>query len=362
MSFAIHQFLAGFSNGDAISNEARRLRGIFRRWGYPSEIFCEARRILPELRAEARDAADYAAVADPRDVILLHLSIGSVVNDIFAELPTRKALLYHNVTPSYYFDMINRQTAVELARGRCQLGQLANTAAVNLADSHFNAAELAAAGYPAPRVLPLVLDLDSLTAATDRRTRRRFGDGAVNLLFVGRCVPNKRIEDLLDLFAVFQRTVQPDSRLIHVGSFAGSEPYYYFLQSRARELGLRNVVFMGAVPQAELNACYAVAHAFVCMSEHEGFCIPLIEAMTHDLPIVAYRAGAVPETLDGAGVLFAAKEFEPVAELLGRLVLDTPLRAAVIAGQRQRLARYRDRDLEHELREHLAPLLAEATS
>jgi glycosyltransferase involved in cell wall biosynthesis len=174
---------------------------------------------------------------------------------------------------------------------------------------------------------------------------------------VGRCAPNKRIDDLLNAFAYFQAGVQPESRLIHVGSFAGTERYYYLLLTRVREMGLNNVHFAGAVPQAELNAYYACAHVFLCMSEHEGFCIPLIESMVHDVPVLAYAAGAVPETLDGAGVLFRDKAFDLVSEMMARLSEDSGLRAAVIAGQRNRLERYRARDLAAELAKHLAPLL-----
>lgn len=358
---AIHQLVAGYTHGDAISNETRVLRDLFRSWGYASEIFSESRRILPELRRTARDVQEYAAEARPDDLVLLHLSIGSIVNEVFPALPGRKAILYHNVTPAHYFAMVNRQIAHELERGRRQLLQLAGAAAVNLADSAYNAAELAQAGYASPAVFPLALRLDDLTSELDPRVRRQFGDGRPNILFVGRCVPNKRLEDLLRVFAVIRAAVAPDARLIHVGSHAGSEPYYYLLRSMVRDLRLdEDVIFAGALPQPALNAHYSGARLFLSMSEHEGFCIPLLEAMVHDVPVLAYAAGAVPETMDGAGVLFHEKHHELVAEMAGRLLQDAPLRAAVVGGQRQRLARYRARNLGAELRAHLAPLLGNA--
>jgi len=357
MPAAIHQFVAGFSNGDAISNEALRLRQIFRQWGFPSEIFSEPRCVLPELRQTAHDVHAYAATASAADVVLLHLSIGSDVNERFAALPSRKVILYHNITPAIYFAVINPQTAHVLERGRHQLKQLAGVADVNLAASAFNAAELRAAGYANPAVLPLALTLDSATREVDRGVLRQFQDGFTNILFVGRCVPNKRLEDLIDAFACYRTAVNKHARLIHVGSYAGSEPYYHLLRSQALELGLVDVHFAGAVPQAHLNAYYACASLFLCMSEHEGFCIPLLEAMAHDIPVLAFAAGAVPETMDGAGVLFREKNMELVAEMMGALVSPSLLRTAVIAGQRERLDRYRRRDLQAELRQHLAPLL-----
>ena len=354
---AIHQIVAGYAGGDAISNEARAMRALFRRWGYESQIYSERKRILPELRSEARDLVAGRGDFRPDDVVLLHLSIGSDVNDLFPQLPGRKALLYHNITPPDYFRGIQEQTASLLDRGRRQARALAGAAAVVMADSRFNAGEIAAMGHANPQVLPLVLDFSMLRSRPDRRVLRQYRDGLANILFVGRCAPNKKIEDLLNAFYYFQRYVQPASRLIHVGSHAGMEQYHALLLTRSRELQLKNVEFVGAVNQDELNAYYAVARAFLCLSDHEGFCIPLLEAMAHDVPVVAYAAGAVPETLDGAGVLVREKNYDLIAETLGRVSEDAPLRAALLRGQRERLARYERQDLEADLKRLLAPLL-----
>ena len=354
---AIHQIVAGYANGDAISNEVRVMRALFRSWGHESHIYSEQKRILPELRGEARDLAASRADFRADDVVLLHLSIGSDVNDFFAALPVRKAILYHNITPPEYFRGVQDPTAHLLARGRQQAKALAGSAAVVMADSRFNAEEIASMGHADPQVLPLVLDFSALRAKPDRRILRQYRDGMVNVLFVGRCAPNKKIEDLLNAFYYFQRYVQPASRLIHVGSYAGMEQYHALLLTRMRELQLKNVELVGSVRQDELNAYYEVARAFLCLSDHEGFCIPLLEAMTHDVPVVAYAAGAVPETLDGAGVLVREKRFDLIAETLGRVAEDEPLRMAILKGQRERLARYEEQDLAADLRRFLGPLL-----
>jgi L-malate glycosyltransferase len=354
---AIHQLVAGFSNGDAISNEALTLRRIFRSWGHASDIFSERRRILPELRREARDIAECPSAFGVADIALLHLSIGSPVNDVFASLPSAKAILYHNVTPPHYFSTIQPRIAFDLAKGLDQVRSLAGVAKINMADSRFNADELTALGYQNVTTLPLVLDTERLNAAPDRALMKRLDDGKINVLFVGRCAPNKRIEDALVAFSYFQRFVEPESRFIHVGSFAGTERYYYYLLSVARDLRIRNAIFAQSVPQPQLNAYYRGAHVFLSMSEHEGFCIPLIESMFHNLPIVAWAAAAVPETLDGAGCLVREKSFEAIAELMGQLVRNKALRNAVIEGQRQRVDRYFKRDLESELRGRLAEIL-----
>ena len=359
---AIHQFVAGFADGDAISNEARVLRSVFRGWGCASDIFSEPRCVMPTLRREALDVAGYAARQDPRDVILLHLSIGSAVNEAFARLQCRRAILYHNVTPAVWFETINPQTASVLARAQDQIRRLSGVARVNMADSAFNASEMAAAGYGDVKVLPLAIDFERLRGESDRPTLRHMQDGLTNVLFVGRGAPNKRIEDALKAFYYFHKCVEPRSRFIHAGSYAGTERYRWLLEAQVKALGLEQdaVLFAGAVPQPALNALYGAAGLFLCMSEHEGFGVPLIESMVHDLPVLAFRAGAVAETLDGAGVLFSNKNFIAVAEMMGRLTRDAAFRQAVIDGQRKRLRRYEERDVAAELRRHLAPLLADA--
>ena len=354
---AIHQFTAGFTKGDAISNEALVMRKIFRAWGYDSHIFCEPHRVLPEFREQTYDAALAEKMTRPGDLAILHLSIGSAVNDIFAALNCRRAIVYHNMTPPSYFRGIQEQIARDLEWGKQQTKNLAGTAEVVMAVSRFNAEELKSMGYPQVQVLPLLLDFPALKSKPDRAIRRRLADGKTNVLFVGRGVPNKRIEDLLCAFYYFQKTVEPNSRLIHAGSYTGLERYQALVQALARRLGVQNDIFTGNVSQAELNAFYAGAHLFLCMSEHEGFCIPLIESMARDVPVLAYAAAAVPETLDGAGMLFHEKNWGDIAEMMGKMTKETDLRRAVIRKQRERLRRYESRHLADELKNLLLPLL-----
>ncbi|MBM4147780.1 MAG: glycosyltransferase [Lentisphaerae bacterium] len=351
---SIHQLVAGYAKSDAISNEARVLRDMFRRWGFASDIYCETRRILPELRGDARDLAGLRCA--PEDIALLHLSIGSPANDLFQVLPCRRVLLYHNITPSSFFRLINQSTAANLELGRRQACALSGAAHIVLADSAFNAAELREMGYGDVSVFPLALELESLDR-TSPGMLRALADGRTNVLFVGRGAPNKKIEDVITAFAFFQRFVDPDARLVHAGSYAGTERYAAYVRAAAREAGIGNVLFTGSIPQEELNACYAAASVFVCMSEHEGFCIPLLEAMKAGVPVLAFEAGAVPETMDGAGVIFRKKDFAAVAEMMGLLAGETPLRRSVLRGQCERVARFTARDAESELRNLLAPTL-----
>lgn len=352
---AIHQLVAGYSNGDAISNEARTLRTLFREWGFDSHIYCETARVLPELRKDARDISTLVAETGREDLVMLHLSIGSVVNDVFPQCGGVKVLRYHNVTPDVYFRALNDHIAALLARGREQMRALAGVADLNLADSRYNAEELEAEGYRDVRVLPLALELKRLSARPNPEVLEKYRDGKLNVLFVGRCAPNKRLEDLLHAVYYLQKFRNRDSRLIHVGSFAGTEQYLALLQTLKRNLELEHVDFVGSVPEEDLCAYYQVADLFLCMSEHEGFGIPLLEAMQAGLPVMAYASAAVPETLDGAGLLFHEKHFDELAEWIDRLGRPGPLRDAVLAGQRDRVRRYEDMEVSRRLKTHLAP-------
>lgn len=354
----IHQLVAGFRRGDAISNEALLMRSVFRSWGCKSDILCEGRRISGDAKHEVRDFKDASAELGPEDIAILHLSIGCQLNLEFPKLKCRKVILYHNVTPDSYFRYLNPVTAADLALGRRHVSMLTDAAELSLADSAFNAGELTEAGYRNVSVFPFAVDIDSFKPGkADATTASRLRDGKKNILFVGRCVPNKKIEDLLTA-VYFLSNINPNVRFIHVGAIATSECYNGLVKAHAKALGLQNVMFMNSVSQDVLNACYESADAFLCLSEHEGFCAPLIEAMLHQIPVLSLASAAIPETLGGAGVLFSAPpDFIEIAETVNRVITDENLKKAIIAKQNQRVELFRQRNIDSELKTLLASLL-----
>jgi glycosyltransferase involved in cell wall biosynthesis len=352
---AIHQLLASLSYGDAISNEALVIRQHLRDAGYDSDIFaaeCEAR-----LRHETRPLSDYAAGA--ADVCLFHFSIGSAASDIAFGGDHRLAVVYHNITPADWFATFHPHLARLCHDGRRELAAFASRAVLGLADSEFNRRELATRGYAQTAVLPVVLDFESYRRVRPAPiVRRLYGADRRNIVFVGRVIPSKRIEDLLRVFAVFQRHVERRSRLLIVGDYRGQERYFTRLLEMVAALRLRDVVFTGRVEDDERRAYYEAADVFLGLSEHEGFCVPLLEAMLFDVPVLAYDAGAVRETLGGAGVLLKDKAPELVAELLGSVMTDAALRNAILAGQRTAIERWKAIDYRALLMERLAPALS----
>jgi L-malate glycosyltransferase len=353
----VHQLLAALSYGDAVSNDALAIQRHLRAAGFESEIFAE--HVHPRLARSCRRLWEYGRVSSPDTVCLFHFAIGSGAGRMIFRAPDRLVVRYHNITPPEFFAGFLPHLARQCHQGRRELRAFASRASLGIGVSEFNRAELDAAGYRRTAVVPVPLDLDRFAAGPRAPVvRALFGDGRTNILHVGRIIPNKKIEDLLRAFAFYQKAFDPSSRLLLVGDHFGYEPYLLFLQAAARELGAQDVVFTGQAEDDELRAYYSVATAYVSLSEHEGFCVPLLEAMAFGVPVVAYDAGAVAETLAGAGVLLKTKPPHEVAGLVRRIVADPAMRAAVLAGQVRRLEVARGEDWGGRLLEALRPLIA----
>lgn len=347
----IDQLTAGFSKGDAISGVAVELQKLFRGWGYPSEIYSTPHFTSPRMRGLSMDYREYRDSGNPHDAMIFHFSIGGELIAFFENLECRKVLFYHNITPPHYYAAVDAGAARRLEEGYARLESLRETVDLALAVSEFNKSGLVAAGYQNVKVAPPLIDFTSLDAGPDPDVLRKYNDTFLNILFVGRIVPNKKFEDLIKVFYFYQKTVNPTSRLFLVGSYAGSGRYYSYLRALVSELDVRDVVFTGHVEFAELLAYYRLADVFLCLSEHEGFCIPLLEAMYFHVPVIAYRAAAVPETLGGASIVVNSKKPEVLAEMIHEFVTRRPFREAIIRRQSLRLTDFSAEGVSRRLRQ-----------
>jgi len=338
----VHQVLATLGYGDAIGHEVLGIRRVLREAGYASEIFVET--ADSRLEHLTRDYRDLASFSRPDNILIHHFSIGSRASRIAYALPDRMVLVYHNITPPEYFVDVHPLLVRQCYRGRRELSAYAERCDLALGDSEFNRKELEAMGFPRTAVLPVVPGFSHLDVAPDRRVAAEFDDAWTNVIFVGRVIPNKRIDDVIRLFHAYQWLFNPRSRLLLVGSYSGFDRYHAMLQELVARLGTNGVRFLGHVSNAELAACYDVADVFLCASEHEGFCVPLVEAFFEGIPVVAYAATAVPATMDGAGVLYSAKDPAHVGALIDQVVSNAALRDQVVAGQDAALDRLLAKD------------------
>src|SRR3954469_9730328 len=351
----IHQWVPAAHRGDAIGDSARKVRDMLRRMGHESELF--ALTMDDDLRNDVRPFGDPGAARG--DVTIFHFALPSRMTEAFAAVRGVRVLQYHNITPAAYFAPYDAGLFRLAALGRQELATLAGRGELALGDSDFNRQELEALGFAPTGVLPIAVNTARITEAPPRPALERIlGDGLINILFVGRIVPNKRIEDHIRLAETYKRYVDAYYRFIFVGRYDALPTYHAQIRALVEQYEMLpdRFWFTGPVPDDDLAAFYRWADVYVSLSEHEGFCVPLVEAMAADVPVLAYAAGAVPETLGGAGVLFEPKDLELAAELLGMLVYDRPIRDSVIAGQRRRLEDFSPARIEAKLLQFVSNL------
>ena len=348
----VDQLVPAFHLGDAIGDTALHMRDFLRSQGFVSGLYCLDRD--KELAREGLPFAEFPPAGEG-DITILHFALPSPLTAGLARQAGRKVIIYHNITPERFFVPYNAEMARICRVGREELASLVPSVDLALADSEYNRKELAELGFRRTEVLPLFIDFRKYETPAYDFVRDLYRDGRVNILFVGRVAPNKRIEDLIKVTFYYKKYISPLVRLIVVGKTSSLPKYFESLVRMADEFYLKpeEIVFTGHVPDAEMFALYGASDVFLSMSEHEGFCLPLIESMAFDLPIVAYDAAAVPFTLDGAGVLVGTKRPDRVAELIARIVGDTgdelggaALRRRIVEGQRRRLERFCGMDLE----------------
>ncbi|MEJ5185938.1 MAG: glycosyltransferase family 4 protein [Candidatus Geothermincolales bacterium] len=353
----VHQIVPRLDMGDAVSHQALSIHHLLQSWGFDSRIYATG--VDDFGRRYAAPDADYAAFMGKKEDILIYhylLYCGNV--EMYLRSSNRKVLVYHNITPPEFYRGFHQPLYQACALGREMLAFLVDCE-LALGDSEYNRRELVEAGFPEEKtgVLPINPTTGRLDGVTeDRRLLEKLSDGRVNLLFVGRLVPHKKVDDVIRLFAAYCRGVNARSRLILVGNPITS--YQVALASLCKKLAVEDrVVMTGKVSDGALKAFYLASRYYISMSEHEGFCVPILEAFHFGLPVLAYAAAAVPETMGGAGVLFDRKDFPLLAELLGRLDRDEVTRRRIVEAQRRRLLDFSEEVFEERLRRLLGPLL-----
>lgn len=338
------QMVPSMAYGDAVGNDVIALHDVLKRNHFKTGIYAE--NIDPRLPNDLVKKISALPKLQETDVIIWHMAIGTELNYKIADYPARKIMIYHNLTPASFFEPYCDTSWHLCQEGVEQLQYLANKVDYCLADSEYNKYDLIERGGCKKKidVLPILIPFSDYEKAPNKTVIEKYqNDGYTNILFTGRIAPNKKHEDVISAFYMYQKYYNPKSRLFLVGSYNGMESYYARLMGYVKELGLNNVYFSGHVKFDEILAYYSIADVFLCMSEHEGFCVPLVEAMKFGVPVVAHENTAIGYTLGGAGVLLKEKKPLETAGVINYIIEHDELRTQIIRKQKERL-----RDFEHD--------------
>ena len=349
----IFQILPVLAFGDAVGNDTRALKDVLVRIGIETEIYAD----VVDNRLPLHSAKHISELPEiiENDIILYHLSTGHELNHFVTTLRAKLVVIYHNVTPEKYFYGYNQDAYKNCYRGIRDTKMLAKYADYALADSEYNRQELITYGYKCEvDVLPILIPFEDYKKKPSEKIIKRYSDGKTNILFTGRIAPNKKHEDLITSFYYYKKNYNVSSRLILAGSYAGMDNYYQRLLDYIHKLGLEDdVVMPGMSKFNEILAYYHVADVFLCMSEHEGFCVPLVESMFFDIPIVARNTTAIEWTLGGSGFLFDGQDPIETAGIINRVLTDEELRKNILYNQRIRLKGFSNKIVEKSFQDFL---------
>lgn len=330
--------------GDGVGNDIVAMDRVLKEQGYDTQIYAiDTDKRLQHLSKKL----DELPRLEKKDILLYHMAVGSAVTEKVMKLKCFKTMIYHNITPDYFYEGYNQGAVNACREGIKQTKQLNKNIDYCLAVSEFNKKDLERYGYSCPiDVLPIVIPFEDYDKEFDQETYKKYNDGCTNIVFTGRIAPNKKQEDVITSFYYYKKYWNPNARLILVGGYNDADLYYQKLVSFVKELHIEDVVFTGHIGFAGILSCYKVADVFVCMSEHEGFCIPLVEAMHFKKPIIAYDAAAVRDTMGRGTMVIPEKNCMEVAGLINYVVTHPEVQQAMVEKQNQRLSDFKSEKVE----------------
>ncbi len=354
----IYQMVGTLSYGDAIGNNIIAIKHVIEEMGIKTFVYA----LSVSDRVTEHGVYDIGNMPklNEDDIVIYHMSSGSPMNAFAAELNCRKIMIYHNITPFEFFTIDDPGAANNCRKG---LEDMVNVMKGHfnsyLAVSEFNKKNMIEMGYKAEQidVIPIIVPFDDYRKTPDEKMVKKLSDGVTNIVFVGRIAPNKKHEDIIRAFAYYKNHVNPNSRLTLVGSANPNGCYFRDLQEYIRSIGVQDVVFPGHISFEEILAIYKTADVFLCMSEHEGFCVPLVEAMLFDVPVIAYDSCAVPDTLGGSGVVVDSKDPVFLSKVIDGVVSSRELRENIISGQRERLKDFEYETIKKQLQDYLSDFI-----
>ena len=335
----IIQLLPTISYGDAVSNDVIALRGAIEKLGYKTDIYADTsdKRIPKNLVKPVSKLPKLGK----NDVVIYHMAIGAELNYTFGNLDCKKVMVYHNITPPEFFENYNLGATNLTKEGYKAVKWLADKVDYCIADSEYNKNDLIKMGYKCDiDVLPIMIPFDDYRKQPDEEVIKKYKDGYTNILFTGRIAPNKCQEDIIRSFAYYKKYYNKKSRLILVGSEGVFTNYKERLMKYIDMLDLKDVIFSGHIKFSEILAFYNISDIFLCQSEHEGFCVPIVEAMFFGIPIVAYNSSAIGDTMGIGGILLNEKNALETAGVMDYVVNNGEIRKRISENQKIKLLDY----------------------
>lgn len=335
----IMQFVPTLVPGDATGMHAMMIRDALESKGVETHIYVEE--IKKNQIGNVTRFTGYSKENRPDDILIYHLAAPSAIADFLSSRNETLVLIYHNITPAHFFEPWDQVAATGQIWARAQLSRLAPRTTLSLPVSKFNQEELFELGYGQSAIVPILMDPSSFVEGrnieVETMLQKNRHLGKPNFLFVGRLVPNKAQHNLIAALSAFNR-IYHSNAVLHLVGRPFSKEYFLLLKKLANELEVEdNVNFSMGVTSEQLASYYRDSDALVSLSEHEGFCVPLLEAMHHSLPIVAFNSSAISETLGSAGILINSNDPVTVAVAMDRILTDTPLRKVLEQEMTKRL-------------------------
>lgn len=329
----IIQLVSSLNFGDAVGNEVMAYKKMFEEAGYTTQIFAET--IQKKIEAGTAYPIRFIPELKEKDIVIYHFSSQCGLFEYVKKTKAKVVLRYHNITPPSFFKGYDENAEKATAVGLKQVAELKDYVDYCLPVSEFNKQDLLKMGYQCEmKVIPILIRFTDYEQEPSRNVIEKYSDGRKNILFVGRMAPNKKVEDVISCFHEYKKQYDAEARLFLVGSYNEEDKYYKMLKKHIAKLGVENVIFPGHIPFADILAYYKIADVFLCMSEHEGFCVPLVEAMYFGVPIVAYRSCAVPDTMGNSGIILNTKDYYKVAESISMAMSE---KSKIIASEKERL-------------------------
>lgn len=354
---SIHQLVPALHSGDAIGDSARAMRDYIQARGYSSNIY--AYDIDEKITGEALPFRAVQPDVSENDVLILHYALPSGMTEFVKRQPCKKALIYHNITPAFYWMPYDPDLVHLASAGRRELASLSSFIDRSAGDSEYNRLELEQLSFRDTCVLPIYVKQERYRVPTSPVVEKTLEKEWFHFLYVGRVAPNKKLEDILRVHYCYKKYHSALARVIFVGKPDVTPGYFAALKNSMARMGIMDdeVRFTGHVDWPELVAYYKGSDVFISMSEHEGFCVPLVESMICGTPIVAYSSTAVPYTLGDAGVQFKTKDYEQIAAVCHRIATEPEFRSSVLQTQQKQLEKYSEVEIEKAVQKFLEPLL-----